>query len=88
MSARGVADREKRIREAEQQLMASSSVETPSESNSQTQRESPLKMVGSKTMPAPGTRDAPKFSSKRPQELRRFLRIMEDLWQEAGIVET
>ena len=38
-------------------------------------------------MIAPGTRDAPRFSSKKPQELWWFLRIMEDLWQEAGIVD-
>ncbi|KAF8806711.1 hypothetical protein BYT27DRAFT_7102176, partial [Phlegmacium glaucopus] len=44
-------------------------------------------MAGTKTMVAPGTRDAPKFSSKKPQELRRFLRQMEDLWKEAGIVD-
>jgi hypothetical protein len=36
-------------------------------------------------MVAPGARDAPKFSSKKPHELRRFLRLMEDLWKEAGI---
>jgi hypothetical protein len=64
--ARGVANRQKRIREVEQQLTTSSHVET----NSQTRQESPLKMVGSRTMIAPGTRDAPKFSSKKPQEWR------------------
>lgn len=81
-----VADRQKRIREAEQQL-ADQAISFRVETNSQTQRKLPLKMVGSKAMVAPGTRDAPKFSSKKPQELRRFLRLMEDLWQEAGIVD-
>jgi len=38
-------------------------------------------------MAAPGTWDAPKFSSKKPQELRRFIRLMEDLWKEARITE-
>jgi hypothetical protein len=38
-----------------------------------------------KTMISLLARDAPKFSSTRPQELRRFLRMMEDLWKEAGI---
>ena len=38
-----------------------------------------------KQMVVPGTRDAPKFSSSKPRELRRFLRQMEDLWKEAGI---
>ena len=37
-----------------------------------------------KTMISPSARDAPSFSSKRPQE---FLRQMEDLWQDAGIVD-
>jgi hypothetical protein len=40
-----------------------------------------------KTMISPSARDAPRFSSTRPQELRRFLRMMEDLWKEAGIEE-
>ena len=30
---------------------------------------------------------APEFSSKKPQELQRFLRIMKDLWHEGGIVD-
>jgi hypothetical protein len=38
-------------------------------------------------MIAPGARDAPKFLSKKPQELRRFVRQMEDLWRDAGIVD-
>lgn len=42
-------------------------------------------MRESKQMVVPGTRDAPKFSSAKPRELRRFLRQMEDLWEEAGI---
>jgi hypothetical protein len=42
-------------------------------------------MESNRKMVAPGSRDAPKFSSKKPHELRRFLRLMEDLWKEAGI---
>ena len=38
-----------------------------------------------KNIVAPGTRDAPKFLARRPEELRRFIRQMEDLWREAGI---
>lgn len=38
-------------------------------------------------MLAPSARDAPKFSSKRPHELRRFLRFMEDLWKGAGVID-
>ena len=53
--------------------------------NPQTFRMKPSKMVMTKTLIAPGARDAPKFSSKRPHELRRFLRMMEDLWREVGI---
>ena len=45
-----------------------------------------VKMTGNnKTMVTPHTRDAPKFSARRPEELRRFLRQMEDLWKDAGI---
>ena len=33
----------------------------------------------------PGSRDAPKFQSARPRELRRFIRQLEDLWKDAGI---
>src|SRR5277367_3136338 len=40
-----------------------------------------------KNMVPPGTRDAPKFVARRPEELRQFLRQMEDLWNEAGIKE-
>src|SRR5271154_3116729 len=40
-----------------------------------------------KAMIAPSARDAPKFSSRRPQELRRFVRWMEDLWKDAGITD-
>ena len=36
-------------------------------------------------MIAPSARDAPSFSSRRPHELRRFLRNMEDLYKEADI---
>src|SRR5271155_4794660 len=62
-------------------------------SNSQTETENvqtvtedvPFEMVENKTMVAPATRDAPKFDSKKPQEVRRFLLRMEDLLKEAGI---
>ena len=38
-----------------------------------------------RSMISPSNRDAPRFSSRRPQELRRFLRSMEDLFKDAGI---
>jgi hypothetical protein len=44
-------------------------------------------MTKDRNMVLPGARDAPKFSSKKPYELRRFVRLMEDLWKEAGIIE-
>ena len=54
------------------------------EEDSQTNRK--LSTMGDrKQMVVPGTRDAPKFSSSKPRELRRFLRQLEDLWKEAGI---
>ena len=56
------------------------------ESISQTERTA-TKMVGKKSMIPPGSRDAPKFSSKKPQELRRFIRQMEDAFTDAGITD-
>jgi hypothetical protein len=77
------AERKKKILHAEKQLVMQPS--NPSaETSSQTNRTIPSKM-GNKTMVAPGTRDAPKFSSKKPQELRRFVRQIEDLWREASV---
>jgi len=49
--------------------------------------ESETEDIMTKSMVSPSARDAPRFSSRRPQELRRFLRWMEDLWKEAGIVD-
>ena len=54
--------------------------------NSQTIENLPIKMVP-KTMIAPGARDASKFLSQKPQELRRFIQQMEDLWKNAGIMD-
>ena len=55
--------------------------------NSQTNRTIST-MVDKKAMVIPGTRDAPKFHSNNPIELRRFIRQIEDLWKEAGIEDT
>ena len=77
--------KKREIDEAEQQQNQATSSKI--EPNTQTGSTTSLKMVETKKMVAPGTRDAPKFSSKKPQELRRFLRVMEDLWKEAGITE-
>jgi hypothetical protein len=54
--------------------------------NSQTQDIISI-MGDKKNMVLPGSRDAPKFSSSRPKELRRFIRQIEDLWKEAGITQ-
>jgi Zinc knuckle len=55
--------------------------------NKQNLLEKPSKMVteSSRRMVPPNSRDAPKFSSKKPAELRRFLRLMEDLMKDAGV---
>ena len=54
-------------------------------SGSSAKREKPSKMVENRAMVPPGARDAPRFSSKKPHELRRFLRLMEDAWNESGV---
>jgi len=61
-------------------------------SNSQTQRTTPpAEVVTQRTtlierrMVAPGSKDAPRFKSSKPEELRRFIRLMEDLWRDAGV---
>jgi hypothetical protein len=43
--------------------------------------------VTEKRMVTPGSRDAPRFKSTRPEELRRFIRLMEDLWVDHGIID-
>ena len=42
-------------------------------------------MTTEKRMIAPGAKDAPRFKSSKPEELRRFIRLMEDLWRDAGV---
>ena len=44
-------------------------------------------MRSEKRMVAPGSRDAPKFKDSLPEELRRFIGRMEDLWADAGITD-
>jgi hypothetical protein len=43
--------------------------------------------VTERRMVAPGSKDAPRFRSTRPEELRRFIRLMEDLWTDCGVTE-
>jgi hypothetical protein len=40
-----------------------------------------------KRMVAPGSKDAPRFKSSKPEELRRFIDLMEHLWTEAGVTD-
>ena len=72
-----VAERKRKFREAEEQLEKKAHL-------FDTEKESKPTMT---KMIAPSARDAPRFSSRRPQELRRFLRWMEDLWKDAAIVD-
>jgi hypothetical protein len=47
---------------------------------------SSIKMTD-KRMPTPGSKDAPKFKSSHPEELRRFISRMEDLWDECKVTD-
>src|SRR5277367_1225578 len=93
-STERVSDLTKKIEQVESQLLQKGII-FPIDTNSQTETENvqnkpekvAFEMVENKKMVAPGTRDAPKFDSKKPQELRRFLLRMEDLWEAAGIKE-
>src|SRR6202044_973295 len=54
--------------------------------NSQTSDPALQRVPGKRNkMVAPGTKDASRFRSDKPEELRRFLSRMEDIWQEAGV---
>ena len=45
------------------------------------------KMPDPVRMPAPGTKDAPKFDKERPSELNRFISRMEDWFAKAGVTD-
>ena len=72
------AERQRKIREAENQIEKKAGILDQTEKS---------KITMTKTMISPSARDAPRFSSRRPQELRRFLRWMEDLYKEAQITD-
>jgi hypothetical protein len=80
-------DRGRRIKEAEAQIdsrVLTVLNEEEEDTDSQTLRK--LTTMGEKkSMVLPGTRDAPRFSSSKPKELRRFIRQMEDAWRDAGV---
>ena len=81
-----VRDLRRRIEDAEKQTEAVGIDVEPEVPESQTNRELP-EMPERKSMIVPGSRDALKFQSARPRELRRFIMPLEDLWKEAGITE-
>jgi Zinc knuckle len=87
-------DRHRKIFEAERQLakaamsfVGQTDQTDIGQTTSQTAETVPSIMVGDKRMVAPSARDAPSFRSTRPEELRRFIRSMEDLWREAGVTK-
>jgi hypothetical protein len=53
--------------------------------NTQTKEIKSSAEMTEKKIVAPGSKDAPRFKSSKPEELRRFIRLMEDLWKEAKI---
>jgi hypothetical protein len=77
------SEREKKIAQANKQLEKAGIF--PNMSSSQTNDIMAPKRVAERKMPAPGTRDAPKFTSIKPEGLRRFISLMEDLWKESGV---
>lgn len=79
------AERRQRIDEKKEQLYKLKTPNLVETLNSQTQRNSSSEMTDTKKMVAPGSKDAPRFKSTKPEELRRFIRLMEDLWKEAGV---
>ena len=70
-----------RVTEAERQLKVEI---INKQTDMQTLRISPLRMVA-KAMISSGAQHVPKFSSRRPEELSRFLWMMEDLWKDAEV---
>jgi hypothetical protein len=78
--------REKKIREVERQLDKANTIPMTTTNLSSDSR-LPLTTMGEKRMVTPGSKDAPSFKSARPEGLRRFIRLMEDLWIEAGVTK-
>jgi len=76
---------QRKIFHAEQQLVKAAACSMESSSSQTPEIITPPKMVSEKRMIAPGARDAPRFNPSKPEELRRFISSMEDLWKEAGV---
>jgi hypothetical protein len=82
------AELQRKIKQAETQLSTAASAFMPEiPSSLQPEEPSPFIMVSDKKMITPGSRDAPKFSSEKPEGLRRFVRMMEDLWKDASVID-
>jgi hypothetical protein len=79
------AERKKKSAEIERQLAKSMATSSMDPSNMQTERMMSSLVVKERKMVQPGSKDAPRFKSTKPEELRRFIRLMEDLWKDAGI---
>ena len=79
--------RKKKIQEAEKQLSKPATTSRMAPTDKQTDSTTPSKMMSEKRMVAPGSKDAPRFKSSKPEELRRFIRLMEDLWADAGVTD-
>jgi len=88
-----LTQRQKAILEKEREALAAGSTSSEMADDSQTQGIMPSMMAtnrssnlaNEKRMVAPGSRDAPRFKSSKPEELRRFIRLMEDLWKDFGV---
>jgi len=87
--------REKKIQVVEKQLLKAANTTTRM-ATSKSRSDDPVQPTGDavskisylmpeKRMIAPGSKDAPRFKSSKPEELRRFIRLMEDLWKDAGV---
>jgi hypothetical protein len=59
----------------------------PSSTMAKAEKAKTLMVTSEKRMIAPGARDAPRFKSSKPSELRRFIRSMEDLWRDANVTD-
>lgn len=84
--------RQKNIKIVERQLLKATTptMELPSTSKSDdfalpSVASTKTYLMSERRMVAPGAKDAPRFKSSKPEELRRFIRLMEDLWKEAGV---
>ena len=81
---------------AEERPLPTTTIDLPKMASSSSQSQSTMpptvvvdKMLSSspRRMIAPGSRDAPRFKSSKPEELLRFIGYMEDLWAEAGVTD-